>query len=216
MKNCDKYKEFLITGEWHVHTNYTDGKNSIHEICRKAIEVNIPLICFTEHVSKESSYDYNKFIYDIKEARNKFDQLIIISGNETKILPSGELNITKPILRNAEYIGVAFHSFPNDINLFYESLIKVFNNYAIDTWMHPGLFFKKINEIIPDSLLKSIFEIMREKRIMLEINKKYDLPPKKWIDKARIYGVNFVRGGDIHSIENLKPYNEFTKFRFLI
>ena len=38
--------------DYHVHSNNSfDGKNSIEEMCRKAIEKNLSEICFTEHFS---------------------------------------------------------------------------------------------------------------------------------------------------------------------
>ena len=53
--------------DYHVHSNNSfDGKNSIEEMCRKAIEKNLSEICFTEHFSvdpRDVSYrvlDYEK------------------------------------------------------------------------------------------------------------------------------------------------------------
>ena len=38
--------------DYHVHSNNSfDGKNSIEEMCKKAIEINLSEICFTEHFS---------------------------------------------------------------------------------------------------------------------------------------------------------------------
>ena len=47
MKTWKKYIDYLLVGEWHIHTSYTDGKNSVFEYCEKAIEVDIPLLALT-------------------------------------------------------------------------------------------------------------------------------------------------------------------------
>lgn len=66
MKTWQRYPEFLIKGEWHVHTCYTDGQNTIDECCQKAVEIGIPLIAFTEHVRKNLNYDFHNFLNDIE------------------------------------------------------------------------------------------------------------------------------------------------------
>jgi DNA polymerase (family 10)/putative hydrolase len=85
MKTWKKYVDYLLEGEWHIHTNYTDGKNTVFEYCEKAVEIGIPLLAFTEHVRKELTYDFNQFLNEIEEAREEFD-LIILSGCEAKVL----------------------------------------------------------------------------------------------------------------------------------
>ena len=40
----------------HIHTTFSpDGKSSMEEQCIKAIEIGIPIICFTDHVDFNSS-----------------------------------------------------------------------------------------------------------------------------------------------------------------
>ena len=42
--------------DMHIHTTFSpDGKSSMEEQCIKAIEIGIPIICFTDHVDFNSS-----------------------------------------------------------------------------------------------------------------------------------------------------------------
>lgn len=76
--------------DYHVHSNNSfDGKNSIEEMCRKAIEKNLSEICFTEHFNvdpRDVSYgvlDYEKYFSEIIKAREKFsDRIRIKCGME--------------------------------------------------------------------------------------------------------------------------------------
>ena len=44
--------------DYHVHsTNSFDGKNTIEEMCRKAIEMGLYEICFTENINVEPRYE---------------------------------------------------------------------------------------------------------------------------------------------------------------
>ena len=46
MKNWEKYSDHLETGDFHVHTNYTEGSNTVDEMCQQALKNNLTLICF--------------------------------------------------------------------------------------------------------------------------------------------------------------------------
>lgn len=200
MKTWKKYIDYLLVGEWHIHTSYTDGNNSVFEYCEKAIEVGIPLLTFTEHVRKNLNYDFNSFLNDIEKAREEFD-LIILSGCEAKVLPNGELDVEEWILREVDYPIFAFHSFPEDIDIYIESLNSVLRNRYANAWAHPGAFLSRNGLELPERDLIYIFELMGKQDVLLEMNRKYSVPSEKWVSVARDYTVRLVNGNDIHSIE---------------
>ncbi|MCK9442043.1 MAG: PHP domain-containing protein [Methanothrix sp.] len=205
MKFWKEHKDLLHTGEWHVHTSYTDGSGSVLEYCRRAEALAIPLIAFTEHVRRELTYDFNRFISDIEDARENFD-LTILSGCEAKVLPGGDLDVESEILRQVDYPIFAFHSFPRDQNLFLQSLQRVLRNKYINAWAHPGHFLAKNHINLPEADLVEVLRIMRAQDVLLEVNSKYMLPPKRWIELAAEHGVNTVKGSDIHSIGELESH----------
>jgi putative hydrolase len=203
MKTWEKYKEYCLTGEWHIHTNYTDGKNSVAEYCEKASKLGIPLIAFTEHVRRELSYDFSKFLADIERARDAYPELIILSGCEAKILPDGELDVDKYILNEVDYPIFAVHSFPPDIDLYIKQLKNVIRNEKVNAWAHPGLFLKRSNLEMDGRALMEILMLMKEKKVLLEVNRKYELPPENWRKLAEKIGVCVVKGSDVHELSEL-------------
>lgn len=203
MKSWKKYIEFLTEGDWHIHTNYTDGKNTVFEYCEKAVEIEVPLLAFTEHVRKDLNYDFNKFLNDIEFAKKEFD-LIILSGCEAKVLPNGELDIKKDILKKVDYPIFSFHSFPNDIELYVETLKNVLKNKYVNTWAHPGELLLMRNLKFLQDDLKKIFELMHKHEVLFEINRKYNIPTEEWINLARDHNVKIVNGSDAHCIEDLQ------------
>lgn len=200
MKTWKKYIDYLLVGEWHIHTGYTDGNNSVFEYCEKAVEVSTPLLAFTEHVRKNLNYDFNSFLNEIEKAREEFD-LIILSGCEAKVLPGGELDVEEWILREVDYPIFAFHSFPEDIDIYTESLKSVLRNGYVNAWAHPGIFLSRNGLELPEKDLIYIFELMGKQDVLLEMNRKYSVPSEKWVSVARDYTVRLVNGNDIHSIE---------------
>jgi len=74
----------------HVHTHHScDSKTSIDEYCKKAIEVGIKCICFTDHIDFNKAdygygyYDIDKFFREFNIASDEYsDKLKILSGIE--------------------------------------------------------------------------------------------------------------------------------------
>ena len=62
MKKWRKYQSYLTSGDWHIHTNYTDGENSIEDYCERALKNGLELIAFTEHVRRDLDYAFGQFI----------------------------------------------------------------------------------------------------------------------------------------------------------
>lgn len=194
----------MLTGQWHIHTNYTDGENSVFQLCKKAVELKIPLVAFTEHVNRRLSYDFNKFMSDIEKAREEFPDIIILSGAEMKVLPDCTLDIQEEIFRAVDYPIFAFHSFPKDPQSYLSCLKSVLKNARINTWAHPGSFLRTINSALEEKELSKILQIMRKRKVLLEINRKHDLPEKEWLETAIENEVEFVNGSDIHSLADLE------------
>ncbi len=203
MKIWKRYEKYLMKGEWHIHTNYTDGENSVFEICKRAKELEIPLIAFTEHVRRELTYDFNEFLNDIEQAREEFPEIIILSGVEAKVLPDYSLNVEDNIIREVDYPIFAFHSFPWDRKLYLKCLKKVIKNKYVNAWAHPGLFLQRTGFSLTVDELRGIFNLMKRHDVLLEVNRRYNLPEKEWINMASEMGVKTVRGSDVHSIEQL-------------
>ena len=206
MKIWKKYSNYLSSGEWHIHTNYVDGNNSIDEYCKKASELGIPLIAFTEHVRRNLSYDFNKYIEDIEAARKKYD-LIILSGCEAKVLPGGILDVDDNILETVDYGIFAFHSFPHDLDVYLNSLYKIIKDPRMNTWAHPGLYLRKAGLLLHEDELIQLFNTIKKYDVLIERNSKYDAPSMEWLNVANKYEMGVVRGSDCHSLDELHKAN---------
>ena len=213
-----KYQKYLFKGEWHIHTHYTDGKNTIFDYCRIAKKFGIPLLAFTEHVRSTLTYDFEEYLNDIGNAREQFPELEILSGCEAKVLPNGKLDCKDDILQKCDYRIFGFHKFPSNLSLYLKCVVQIIENVPINTWAHPGLFLRKNKLILEHEDLVKIFNVMKDKNVFLEINYKYKLPCIKWISlyKRVVGNDRFVFGGDIHSIKNLvASYNHKKRAQYL-
>jgi len=200
-KNWMRYADYLMSGEWHIHTAYTDGENSVDDYCRKAALIGVPLLVFSEHVRRTMDYDFYKLLDEIEIARGEYPGLVILPGCEAKVLSDGSLDVSEDVLDACVIVLMAFHSFPVDVDTYLAALEIALTNPRVDIWAHPGLFLVR-NNIVPDKdRIEHILELAVDNDVLIEINKKYNLPPKEWVD-IRMEGVTFVRGGDIHRLED--------------
>ena len=204
-KNWMKYRQHLLNGQWHVHTNYVDGENSVDEYCKKAVELRIPLIAFTEHVRRGLTYNYQDLAEEIRTARkNYYSELIILTGCEAKVLKDGSLDVSVDILRQSEIVLMAFHSFPRSKEKYVNALKTALSNSRVDIWAHPGLFLRNKRLSLSKEEVEDIFDIASQRNVLIELNEKYNLPPRGWIEIGKKKGINFVRGSDAHSVRDLK------------
>ena len=85
MKKWERFKEFMENGDWHVHTNYVEGENSVTEMCEQAEKNGLKMIAFTEHVRKELDYDFNALVKDVEKARKVAESARKLFGEQTYI-----------------------------------------------------------------------------------------------------------------------------------
>jgi DNA polymerase (family 10)/putative hydrolase len=85
-------------GDWHCHTDYTDGASSVDDYCRTARANGLDLLVFSEHVRRELDYDFDAFCADVEAARERYDDLTLLVGCEAKALDSdGTLDVSEAV-----------------------------------------------------------------------------------------------------------------------
>ena len=205
IKKWEKYRKFLKNGAWHVHTNYTDGKNSVFEYCRQAEKLSMPLIAFTEHVRRKMDYDFQDLRKEIEWAKKKFN-LEIVLGCEAKVLDEkGNLDSSDDILKESEIVLGSFHSAVlKNKKYFLKALKKMIKNPHVDIWAHPGLFYLRRNFNLSRKELDEITKLCTRNKVLIEINLKYNLPEKGLLSAAKKNKTKFIYGLDAHSIKDLE------------
>ena len=218
MKRWKKYENYLHSGDWHVHTNYTDGKNTVFEYCEKAQENGLELIAFTEHVRRNLDYNFDDFISDVYSAKDHFD-LNVLVGCEAKVLDlRGALDVSKSVLDECEVVLGAFHKFKINKKRYLTAIENMLKNLDVDIWAHPTLFAKNNGfELSQDDLLR-IVNLCKEEGVLIERNIRYDLPDERFMKLILKGNVDFVISSDAHDIsmllntETLNLYKQKQKY----
>jgi len=213
MKKWKEFEKYLHRGDWHVHTNYTDGENTVFDYCRQAVNNGLELIAFTEHVRQDLDYDFNDFVSDIQLAKEKFD-LKILYGCEAKVLNlDGELDAPQDVLSRCEIVLGSFHSFLFDEKQNYlEALKNMLKNPFLDIWTHPTLFTRKKFKLTRDEIDEIIRCCMRN-NVLIERNVRHNLPDGRFMNIAKRKW-KFAIGSDAHKISYLLKKEELGGLTF--
>lgn len=202
----------------HIHTNWTDGKNSISEIYEKAQNLTLERIVFTEHSSKTSESWFNKFADHVKKLTTSNTKVHL--GSEVRIFNlDGEIEILDSVNSICELILASVHRFPdpdgnvlefsdmsvsNVLNLEFSLMKSAIKNSQANIIAHPfGMSLERFNLRPTLDMWIELIELSKKHGVALEINSKYhrnfDFLLGLFIKENALISI----GSDVHEVERV-------------
>jgi DNA polymerase (family 10) len=205
-----------IKGDFHIHSKWSDGGNSIEEIVQTAIRKGYEFISITDHskslgVAKGLNEEKLKAQREeIERLRDKYPQIKILHGIEVDIKSDGTLDFSDEILSNLDIVIGAIHSgFKQDRETITKRIISAMENPFVHIIAHPS--GRLIGEREPyDVDMERIFEYAKSTGTILEINafpQRLDLRDI-YCKRAKELGIMIAIGTDAHWTYQL-DYMEF-------
>ncbi|MBU0534910.1 DNA polymerase/3'-5' exonuclease PolX [Patescibacteria group bacterium] len=201
-----------IKGDLHVHTNFSDGLNTIEEMVEAAKNLGYEYLGITDHSPSIQSRGLGTVLKTIRDTRKKIDE-INTSQKDVKVLYGYEVNISvdeslalpEDILKNLDFVIAGIHTSLNqDKKTVTKRLLSAIENPYVNIIAHPS--GRMLNERDPsDPDWNKIFDAARDRGVILEINgqpNRLDLPDDL-IKSAISWGVKLVINSDAHSIDQL-------------
>jgi DNA polymerase (family 10) len=105
-----------IKGDFHIHTNASDGNADISEIAQAAKDMGYKYICITDHSKSSaianglSSKQLADQIKKIRRLNEKIKGITILAGTEVDILANGSLDFDNKLLADLDIVIAAIHS----------------------------------------------------------------------------------------------------------
>ncbi len=105
-----------IKGDFHVHTNASDGNATISELAQAAKDLGYKYICITDHSKSSaianglSSKQLTAQIKQIRKLNEKVKGITIFAGTEVDILANGSLDFDNKLLADLDFVIAAIHS----------------------------------------------------------------------------------------------------------
>ncbi|MBE3121283.1 MAG: DNA polymerase/3'-5' exonuclease PolX [Thermoplasmata archaeon] len=200
-----------LNGDFHVHSSWSDGSDSIETIASVAQQRRYSFIGITDHsqslkIANGLTEDrIQKKLQEIKTLNKKFPDLRILCGTECDIKTDGTLDYSNKILKQFDFVYIGIHTaFKMDKETMTKRIIKGMDNEQADFVAHPtGRLIGKREPYEVD--LEQIIDTAKETDTRLEINSfpdRLDLDDTH-VKLAKEHGVQFVLGTDSHSINHL-------------
>lgn len=206
-----------VNRDLQIHTQATDGEATVEEIITRAEALGLEEIAFTEHVRRESDYA-GEFLAHVRRARAA-TRVRVHVGFEVKAADAaGTLDITEPLLAEAEIILGSVHRFPEpDGRLVpasalapaeaarreYELALALVWHAPIHVLAHPGGMCQKAFGLFPDEYFEGLMRATLDRGIAIEINTSYTRDLDRFLGLCRKVNPVVSIGSDVHRLADL-------------
>lgn len=200
-----------IRGDLHIHSNWSDGGNTIEELVEKARSKGYNYIAITDHshslkIARGLSIDRLRQQHNhIKSLNKKLKDFYIFTGIEVDILSDGRLDYPDEILADIDIVIASVHSaFKQDKNKMTARIIAAIENPHVNIIGHlTGRLLGHRHGYDID--VNKIVEKAAEHKTVLEINSS---PDRLDLDEnnARLAakrGVKMAIGTDAHDLRRM-------------
>lgn len=200
-----------LRGDLHVHTDATDGRDTLDAVVAEARRRGYLYLAVTDHtrrVAVVGGLDERALLEHwkaVQGADGRFAGIHVMKGVEVDILADGTLDIADEVLRQADFVLASVH-YDTDMPRprFTRRVIRAMENPLVDALGHPT--GRKINERPPYNVnMDDVIAAAARTDTALELNSN---PVRLDIDdhdcrSAREHGVKVVITTDAHSVREM-------------
>tara|TARA_B100001093_G_C26840305_1_gene1020247 strand:+ start:266 stop:979 length:714 start_codon:yes stop_codon:yes gene_type:complete len=205
--------------DFHIHTNWTDGANSIQEMYDAASRIGLDAILYSEHVRASSGVWYPDFVSKVKSLPD--DPCRAFVGAETKILNfEGDMDCPDEVFVHADAIMGVVHRFPGETDAMLASSDKGLASEAIDiefdlskTIMrsglvhilgHPmGMSMRRFGLKPKRSIFEELAQEAAKTGVCFEINSRYHTDVAFLFEICSSKNAPISLGSNAHSVEEI-------------
>ncbi|OGS19062.1 MAG: hypothetical protein A2219_03740 [Elusimicrobia bacterium RIFOXYA2_FULL_50_26] len=200
-----------IKGDVHVHSTYSDGKNSIEEMAAEAQRRGYEWIIITDHsqslkIARGLSVEtMRKKLKEIERLNARYTDFRILCGTEIDILSHGNLDYPRSVLEELDFVLASIHTgFKQDEETITGRVTKALENKFTHCLGHPtGRLIGKRPAYALN--MERVLDTARRAGKMIEINsfpERLDLADV-YCRKAKELRVKLAIGTDAHTTGHL-------------
>lgn len=201
-----------IRGDFHVHTNWSDGSDPLEEVVLAAKERGYEWVCISDHSqSVKIAHGLNERMLErqfeeIEKVQKKISGIEILKGIECDIKKDGSLDLKDDALRKCDVVIASVHTYFNlPVREMTERIIRAMENPHVDIIGHPtGRLIGEREAYELD--FEKLFDAARENNVAFEINafpSRLDLNGAN-VKAALAYKLQFTIGTDAHNKSHMR------------
>lgn len=199
MNRLRRFGPAVHSGLWHVHTDRTDGANSVAELVAFAAEREFPLLGVVEHVRRDLTYDFDALVRDVRRhaSANDIEHAV---GCEAKVLDvDGTLDVDEATRDSADVVYAAYHGTPFSRDEYVESVRAMLANPDVDVWAHPFAYAQREGFDLGPDERAAVLDAVRTNDVFFELNLRRPTTAVSLRDE--LADVPTVVGHDLHDVE---------------
>jgi DNA polymerase (family X) len=200
-----------IRGDLHCHTTASDGRNSIEEMVRGAVERGYEYLAITDHSASHGfgndvqPDELLRQVERIREIDSATKGIEVLAGSEVNVLPNGSLDYEDGVLEQLDWVVASLHtSFRMKEKEMTARMIHAMEHPLVDAIGHPTGRKLELREAYALDIEKVVEAAVRT-GTFLEIN---SAPDRRDLNEqnarhAAEAGVTLVIDSDSHGVETL-------------
>lgn len=165
-----------IRGDLQMHSDHSDGGNTIEEMAEAAKKLGYEYIAITDHTKStrvaggQTEKEFLKELEYIDKLNPKLKGIRILKGVEIDILPDGTLDYSNEVLKEVDVVIAAIHSnFKMDKEKMTKRIVKAMQNKYVNLLSHPtGRLIGKRDPYEVD--IEDVIKAAKDTGTYLEIN----------------------------------------------
>ncbi|HKP87518.1 MAG TPA: DNA polymerase/3'-5' exonuclease PolX [Blastocatellia bacterium] len=195
-----------MRGDFHMHTTWSDGQNSVREMIEAARLRGYEYIAITDHTQSTSIANGNtpeellEEIKEIEKVASEFDDIKVFKGAEVDILSDGSLDMPFDVLDRLDWIVISIHAgFHQERQQITDRVVRAMETGYPNVFAHPT--GRILGERPPYEIdLEQVMAAAKKNNVRLELNSSpYRLDLNSyWLGVAKQAGVGIVISTDSH------------------
>ncbi|HVF90116.1 MAG TPA: helix-hairpin-helix domain-containing protein [Blastocatellia bacterium] len=200
-----------IRGDFHMHTKWSDGQNTVREMIEAARAIGLEYIAITDHTQSTSIANGNtpeellKEIEEIESVAGEYTDIRVFKGAEVDILSDGSLDMPFDVLDRLDWVVCSIHAgFHQERQQITDRVIRAMETGYPNVFAHPT--GRILGERPPYEIdLDQVIAAARKFNVRLELNASpYRLDLNSfWLRVATQAGVGIVISTDSHQAKGL-------------
>lgn len=201
-----------VRGDLHVHTNWSDGSDSIDAVVETAARKGYEFVAITDHSQSlkiANGLDPERLAKQVTAVRKvqekAGERVTVLAGTEVDIKPDGSLDLPSKLLKQLDIVIGSVHSrFKVTKDEMTKRIIRAMETGFVDVLGHPS--GRLIGQRPPYEFdIGAVLEKAKELGIAMEVN---SFPDRLDLDdmncrEAKSHGVRVSIGTDAHSIDHM-------------
>jgi histidinol phosphatase-like PHP family hydrolase len=197
----------------HLHTSWTDGKNTVVEMYEAAVDNQLDKILFSEHSRKTSVDWFHKFAEEVRQLPVSPCRAYV--GTEVKVeTRDGHIDTIAEISDQCDFIMASVHRFidtrgrtmqfaetnpEQSVDIEFELSWAVLENPAVDILGHMfGMSYARFGQAPSEEKIRQLIERAAKHSVAVEVNSQYHPDAHKMVQLCKEYDAYVCFGSNAH------------------